>query len=83
MMQDMMKGQITGMLPMVVIGAVINWVFSGFLTSTYDSFAATRYPNPQLMGFSFRTVKVPFPLTPRYKGMLQRGVELSTLSSSW
>eukprot|EP00042_Codosiga_hollandica_P029760 m.167313 g.167313 ORF g.167313 m.167313 type:complete len:248 (-) comp53164_c0_seq3:194-937(-) len=60
MMQDMMKGQLVRMVPMLGVGAVINAVFSGFLT-----------------------IKVPFPLTPRYKGMLQRGIELTTLSSSW
>ena len=29
------------------------------------------------------TAKVPFPLTLRFKGMLQRGIELKTLSASW
>ena len=33
MMQDMMKGQMVGMVPMIVMGGLINWVFSGFLTS--------------------------------------------------
>ena len=28
-------------------------------------------------------VRVPFPLTLRFRGMLQRGIELSTLGSSW
>lgn len=29
------------------------------------------------------TAKVPFPLTLRFKAMLQRGIELQTLSASW
>merc|ERR1712205_29061 len=31
----------------------------------------------------FVMIRVPFPLTLRYKPMLQRGIQLTTLSSSW
>merc|ERR1712203_14662 len=46
--------------PNIVIGYVINMLFSGFLIA-----------------------KVPFPLTFRFKAMLQRGVELPELDPSW
>ncbi|EDO34691.1 predicted protein [Nematostella vectensis] len=60
MMVDMAKGNITNVLPMILIGGWINWHYSGFITT-----------------------KVPFPLTLRFKAMLQRGIELSNLDASW
>lgn len=60
MMTDMLKGNLTNVLPMIIIGGWINWMFSGFITT-----------------------KVPFPLTLRFKSMLQRGIELSHLDASW
>ena len=32
-MQNMMKGQLLNMLPMIVVGGIVDFVFSGFLTS--------------------------------------------------
>lgn len=36
-----------------------------------------------LVLFSLRAAKVPFPLTLRFKPMLQQGIELLTLDASW
>ncbi|XP_015376250.1 PREDICTED: ER membrane protein complex subunit 3 [Diuraphis noxia] len=60
MMTEILKGNVTNVLPMVVIGGWINWMFSGFVTT-----------------------KVPFPLTLRFKPMLQRGIELVSLDAAW
>ncbi|XP_065900585.1 ER membrane protein complex subunit 3-like [Dysidea avara] len=60
MAMTMVKGTLTNVLPMIVLGGWISWVFSGFIIT-----------------------KVPFPLTLRFKGMLQRGVQLTTLNASW
>lgn len=98
MLTDMMKGNVTNVLPMILIGGWINWTFSGFVTS--KSVTQIRKPVGQNVTFTkynylnwnlvlssfftlFHTAKVPFPLTLRFKPMLQQGIELLSLDASW
>jgi hypothetical protein len=60
MMADMMKKNLTGMVPQVVMGTAVSFFFSGFV-----------------MG------KIPFGLSPRFRPMLQRGVDLASLDVSY
>jgi hypothetical protein len=53
-MVDMLKNNMTFMIPNVVVGGFISYFFAGFVLA-----------------------KVPFPLTNRFKAMLQRGIDLT------
>eukprot|EP00877_Chromochloris_zofingiensis_P009631 jgi/Chrzof1/4921/Cz15g04170.t1 len=59
-MVDMMKKNLTGIVPQIVMGTAVSFFFSGFV-----------------MG------KIPFGLSPRFKPMLQRGVDLASLDCSY
>lgn len=59
-MVDMMKKNMTGMVPQLAMGMVVNFFFGGFV-----------------MG------KIPFALSPRFKPMLQRGIDLASLDVSY
>jgi len=60
-MVDMMKGNMTFMIPNVVLMGFVSYFFSGFVL-----------------------VKMPFPMpSNRFKVMMQRGVDLSTLDLSY
>lgn len=89
MLTDMMKGNLTNVLPMIVIGGWINWAFSGFVISELLTHVM---PSPLLCRMLLcalltvcgaRAAKVPFPLTLRFKPMLQRGIDLLSLDASW
>lgn len=85
MLTDMMKGNVTNVLPMILIGGWINWTFSGFVTSNVAAllcdYYTLRIATNSLCCAS--TAKVPFPLTLRFKPMLQQGIELLSLDASW
>jgi ER membrane protein complex subunit 3 len=57
---DMMKNQMTFMVPNMVMMAGMNYFFSGFVIA-----------------------RVPFPLAPRFKMMLQQGINLQSLDPSY
>lgn len=57
---DMMKRNMSGMLPQILMGTMVTFFFSGFV-----------------MG------KVPFGLSPRFRPMLQRGVDLAALDVAY
>ncbi|GBF95480.1 ER membrane complex subunit 3-like [Raphidocelis subcapitata] len=59
-MADMMKKNLTGMVPQILMGTAVTFFFSGFV-----------------MG------RVPFGLSPRFRPMLQRGVDLASLDVSY
>eukprot|EP00775_Hariotina_reticulata_P008315 gene8315-8500_t len=59
-MVDMMKKNLTGLLPQIIMGTAVSFFFSGFV-----------------MG------KIPFSLSPRFRPMLQRGVDLASLDVSY
>ena len=60
MQMDMMKGQMSNMLPSIAMMTFVQHFFSGYVMS-----------------------KVPFPLTPKFKAMLQQGVQLTTLDPTY
>lgn len=79
MMTDMLKSNLTNVLPMIIIGGWINWMFSGFITSNVQAIDGVKFNTIYLK----LSAKVPFPLTLRFQSMLQRGIELQHLDASW
>lgn len=60
MMQGMMKQQLSGLLPQLALGALVNFFFSGFILG-----------------------RIPFSLSPKFRVMLQRGIDLPSLHPSY
>ncbi|CAM2117207.1 ER membrane protein complex subunit 3 isoform X1 [Caretta caretta] len=79
MLTDMMKGNVTNVLPMILIGGWINMTFSGFVTRG----SCVEDDERNTSEHAGSSAKVPFPLTLRFKPMLQQGIELLTLDASW
>ncbi|PKA62895.1 hypothetical protein AXF42_Ash018889 [Apostasia shenzhenica] len=60
MAMDMMKKNLSMIIPQTLTFAWVNFFFSGFVAA-----------------------KIPFPLTPRFRSMLQNGIDLSTVDVSY
>lgn len=81
-MMDGLKKQAVMMVPQYVVMAWINFFFSRFVLSKYTSAFGMRIGvvDSEVL---FSTVRLPFPLTLRFKSMLQRGIETPDLDVSW
>lgn len=77
-MMGMMKGNVAMMVPQSLIMGWINAFFSGYVISTL---LFTIRGKGYLLTFS--PVKLPFPLTPQFKQMLQAGVGTRDLDVRW
>jgi hypothetical protein len=77
-MMGMMKGNVAMMVPQSLIMGWINAFFSGYVISMLL---------PAICGngflLTFSPVKLPFPLTPQFKQMLQAGVGTRDLDVRW
>jgi len=60
MMVNMLKSQLTGLVPQILMGAWVNYFFAGFVLG-----------------------RVPFSLSPRFRPMLQRGIDMQALDVSY
>jgi hypothetical protein len=76
-MMGMMKGNMAMMIPQTLIMGWINAFFSGFVISTLLEIEETATE------LTHCTVKLPFPLTPQFKSMLQSGVGTRDLDVRW
>lgn len=76
-MMGMMKGNVAMMVPQSLIMGWINAFFSGYVISEF----ACHYDCPGEMLIDL--VKLPFPLTPQFKQMLQAGVGTRDLDVRW
>jgi len=84
-MMGMMKGQVAMMVPQTLIMGWINAFFAGFVLRKWEFVYCGR----QCIDFVveanvwMRIVKLPFPLTPQFKSMLQSGVGTRDLDVRW
>lgn len=91
-----MKKNVTMLVPQLLIVGWVQYFFSGFVLGTsrppphthtlHVSSIANLVLSRSFFGCSCRghpTVKIPFPLTLPFRGMLQRGIELAGLEVTY
>lgn len=84
-MMDMAKKSMVSMVPQTVIMGWINYFFTGFVLSTYkfrEGMFLSEYVLTSCHLF-LMLVRLPFPLTLRFKLMLQRGIDTSDMDVTW
>ncbi len=90
----MMKKNVTMLVPQLLIVGWVQYFFSGFVLGTsrppppplHLSSIANLVLSRSFFGCSCRghpAVKIPFPLTLPFRGMLQRGIELAGLEVTY
>ena len=83
-MMNMMQGNFAMMVPQMVMMGIVNYFFSGFVLGARAR-SRLRPASPSFARAPLRAGagKIPFPLTPSFKGMLQRGIQLATLDTAY
>lgn len=73
-MVDMMKKNLANLITQPLMMSWVSYFFSGFVLGAFPP-PAQKTLRSQLTRPALFAVKLPFPLTPRFKSMFQRGVE--------
>lgn len=76
-MMGMVKKQAVMFIPQSILMGWINLFFSGFVLSRLDFVALQHQLNISC------TARLPFPLTLRFKAMLQRGIDTPDMDVTW
>ncbi|KAL5583286.1 hypothetical protein UlMin_015728, partial [Ulmus minor] len=80
MAMDMMKKNLSMIIPQTLTFAWVNFFFSGFVAGLNLYLCFLFFFS---YGLYFLQPKYPFPLTQRFRSMLQNGIDLSTVDVSY